>query len=76
MVVWEIFLVVDCFGGIVGFVDFTVLVICAGLADEDAVRSVVDDLTLAVLFNLLVELEKYIDELNNKLFLLTLHLRR
>ena len=42
LVVWEIFLVVDCFGGIVGFVDFTVLVICAGLAVEDAACSVVD----------------------------------
>ena len=60
LVVWEIFLVVHCFGGIVGFVDFTVLVICAGLAEEDAASSVVDDLTLAVLFNLLVELEKLI----------------
>ena len=43
LVVWEIFLVVHCFGGIVGFVGFTVLVICAGLAEEDAASSVVDD---------------------------------
>ena len=49
LVVWEIFLVVDCFGGIVGFVDFTVLVICTGFAEEDAVSSVVDGLREAIL---------------------------
>ena len=45
LIVWEIFVVVDGlvgFADFVGFVVFTVLVICTGLAEEDAVISVVD----------------------------------